>query len=339
MRDEGLLSGRLTSEEMVFEAGLRPRRMSEFIGQAALKERLSILLEAARGRGEPIDHVLFSGPPGLGKTTLAGILSNEMEAQMRATSGPALERAGDLAAILSNLDAGDVLFIDEIHRLPRAVEEVLYTAMEDFQLDIVVGKGPGARSIRLELPHFSLMGATTRVGRVSPPLRDRFGYVARIEYYPPADLRSIVDRSAQILEVPVDSEAAHIIAERSRGTPRIANRPLRRVRDYASVRGDGNADAATAVRALEVFEVDEAGLDSVDRAILEAVIHKFAGGPVGLSTLAIAVSEEQETVEDAYEPYLLQIGFLQRTPRGRTATALAFRHLGLEDPAAQGELL
>jgi Holliday junction DNA helicase RuvB len=339
MRDEGLLSGRLTSEEMVFEAGLRPRRMSEFIGQAALKERLSILLEAARGRGEPIDHVLFSGPPGLGKTTLAGILSNEMEAQMRATSGPALERAGDLAAILSNLDAGDVLFIDEIHRLPRAVEEVLYTAMEDFQLDIVVGKGPGARSIRLELPHFSLMGATTRVGRVSPPLRDRFGYVARIEYYPPADLRSIVDRSAQILEVPVDSEAAHIIAERSRGTPRIANRLLRRVRDYASVRGDGNADAATAVRALEVFEVDEAGLDSVDRAILEAVIHKFAGGPVGLSTLAIAVSEEQETVEDAYEPYLLQIGFLQRTPRGRTATALAFRHLGLEDPAAQGELL
>jgi Holliday junction DNA helicase RuvB len=339
MRDEGLLSGRLTSEEMVFEAGLRPRRMSEFIGQAALKERLSILLEAARGRGEPIDHVLFSGPPGLGKTTLAGILSNEMEAQMRATSGPALERAGDLAAILSNLDAGDVLFIDEIHRLPRAVEEVLYTAMEDFQLDIVVGKGPGARSIRLELPHFSLMGATTRVGRVSPPLRDRFGYVARIEYYPPADLRSIVDRSAQILEVPVDSEAAHIIAERSRGTPRIANRLLRRVRDYASVRGDGNADAATAVRALEVFEVDEAGLDSVDRAILEAVIHKFGGGPVGLSTLAIAVSEEQETVEDAYEPYLLQIGFLQRTPRGRTATALAFRHLGLEDPAAQGELL
>ncbi len=314
--------------------------MEEFIGQAALKERLAILLEAARGRGEPVDHVLFSGPPGLGKTTLAGILANEMEAQMRATSGPALERAGDLAAILSNLEAGDVLFIDEIHRLPRAVEEVLYTAMEDFQLDIVVGKGPGARSIRLDLPPFSLMGATTRVGRVSPPLRDRFGYVARIEYYPPEELRSVVDRSAGILAVSTDAEGAAIIAERSRGTPRIANRLLRRVRDYAAVRGDGAVDGATARRALEVFEVDDVGLDRVDRAILEAVVHKFGGGPVGLSTLAIAVSEEPETVEDAYEPYLLQIGFLQRTPRGRTATALAYRHLGVEeDPAGQGELL
>jgi Holliday junction DNA helicase RuvB len=340
MREEGVLTGRLTPEEMVFEAGLRPRRMDEFIGQAALKERLAILLEAARGRGEPVDHVLFSGPPGLGKTTLAGILANEMEAQMRATSGPALERAGDLAAILSNLEAGDVLFIDEIHRLPRAVEEVLYTAMEDFQLDIVVGKGPGARSIRLDLPPFSLMGATTRVGRVSPPLRDRFGYVARIEYYPPKELRSVVDRSAEILAVSTDADGAAVIAERSRGTPRIANRLLRRVRDYAAVRGDGAVDGATARRALEVFEVDEVGLDRVDRAILEAVVHKFGGGPVGLSTLAIAVSEEPETVEDAYEPYLLQIGFLQRTPRGRTATALAYRHLGVEeDPTGQGELL
>ncbi len=340
MREEGVLTGRLTPEEMVFEAGLRPRRMDEFIGQAALKERLAILLEAARGRGEPVDHVLFSGPPGLGKTTLAGILANEMEAQMRATSGPALERAGDLAAILSNLEAGDVLFIDEIHRLPRAVEEVLYTAMEDFQLDIVVGKGPGARSIRLDLPPFSLMGATTRVGRVSPPLRDRFGYVARIEYYPPKELRSVVDRSAEILAVSTDADGAAVIAERSRGTPRIANRLLRRVRDYAAVRGDGAVDGATARRALEVFEVDEVGLDRVDRAILEAVVHQFGGGPVGLSTLAIAVSEEPETVEDAYEPYLLQIGFLQRTPRGRTATALAYRHLGVEeDPTGQGELL
>ncbi len=335
-----MLSGRLSAEEMVFEAGLRPRRMSEFIGQADLKERLAILLEAARGRGEPVDHVLFSGPPGLGKTTLAGILANEMEAQMRVTSGPALERAGDLAAILSNLEAGDVLFIDEIHRLPRAVEEVLYTAMEDFQLDIVVGKGPGARSIRLDLPPFSLMGATTRVGRVSPPLRDRFGYVARIPYYPPEELHSVVDRSAGILDVPVDADGAAVIAERSRGTPRIANRLLRRVRDYAAVRGDGMVDGPTARRALEVFEVDEIGLDRVDRSILEAVVLKFGGGPVGLSTLAIAVSEEAETVEDAYEPYLLQIGFLQRTPRGRTATALAYRHLGVEeDPSGQDELL
>ena len=339
MREEGVLSGRLTAEELAFEAGLRPRRMGEFIGQADLKERLSILLEAARGRGEPVDHVLFSGPPGLGKTTLAGILSTERGAQLRATSGPALERAGDLAAILSNLEAGDVLFIDEIHRLPRPVEEVLYTAMEDFQLDIVVGKVPGARSIRLDLPPFSLMGATTRVGRVSPPLRDRFGYVARIEYYPPEDLRLIVDRSAGILDVPVAAEGARIIAERSRGTPRIANRLLRRVRDFAAVRADGKVDAATALRALEVFEVDEAGLDRVDRAILESVVHKFDGGPVGLSTLAIAVSEEPETVEDAYEPYLLQIGFLQRTPRGRIATTRAYRHLGVEQPTGQGELL
>ncbi|MCB2223567.1 MAG: Holliday junction branch migration DNA helicase RuvB [Actinobacteria bacterium] len=337
MREDGLLSGRVDAEEEAFEAGLRPRRMGEFVGQADLKERLSILVEAARGRGEPLDHVLFSGPPGLGKTTLAGILTNEMGAQFRATSGPALERAGDLAAILSNLDAGDVLFIDEIHRLPRVVEEVLYTAMEDFQLDIVVGKGPAARSIRLELPPFALMGATTRVGRVTPPLRDRFGYVARIDYYPPDDLELIVRRSAGIMDVSIDADGSRLIAGRARGTPRIANRLLRRVRDYAAVRADGEVTGPIADAALAVFEVDERGLDAVDRAILDAVVNKFGGGPVGLSTLAIAVSEEPETVEDAYEPYLLQQGLLQRTPRGRVATSLAYRHLGVAEPGGDGQ--
>jgi Holliday junction DNA helicase RuvB len=342
MRDEGLLTGALGPDEEAFDAGLRPRRMDEFVGQTDLKERLSILVEAARGRNEPIDHVLFSGPPGLGKTTLAGILAAEMGAQLRATSGPALERAGDLAAILSNLERGDVLFIDEIHRLPRSVEEVLYTAMEDFQLDIVLGKGPAARSIRLDLPPFSLLGATTRVGRVSPPLRDRFGYVARIDYYEAGELERIVTRSADILEVEVTAEGAAEISTRSRGTPRIANRLLRRVRDFAAVRADGLVDAPTAREALVVFEVDEAGLDRVDRAILEAVVHKFGGGPVGLSTLAIAVAEEPETVEDAYEPYLLQQGLLQRTPRGRIATARTYAHLGMTPPdpgGGQGALL
>jgi Holliday junction DNA helicase RuvB len=340
MREEGLLTGEGTPEDVAFDAGLRPSTMADFIGQAELKERLSILVEAARSRGEPLDHVLFSGPPGLGKTTLAGIMAAEMGARLRVTSGPALERAGDLAAILSNVEAGDVLFIDEIHRLPRAVEEVLYTAMEDFQLDIVVGKGAGARSIRLDLPGFALVGATTRVGRVSPPLRDRFGYVARIDYYAPGELGDVVRRSAGLLDVALVEDAAVTIAERSRGTPRIANRLLRRVRDYAEVRSDGKVDAATARRALEVFEVDDAGLDAVDRAILDAVVSKFGGGPVGLSTLAIAVSEEPETVEDAYEPYLLQMGLLQRTPRGRIATALAYRHLGIDQSdSPQGRLL
>ena len=341
MREEGLLTGASTPEEEAFEAGLRPQSLDEFVGQDDLKERLAILIEAARGRGEPVDHVLFSGPPGLGKTTLAGILAREMGAHLRTTSGPALERAGDLAAILSNVEAGDVMFIDEVHRLPRAVEEILYAAMEDFQLDIVVGKGAGAHSIRLDLPAFSLVGATTRVGRVSPPLRDRFGYVARIDYYRPSELDGIVHRSARLIDIGIDDAGAEVIAERSRGTPRIANRLLRRVRDYADVRSDGAIDRETAEAALAVFEVDEAGLDRVDRAILEAIVHKFGGGPVGLSTLAIAVSEEEQTVEDAYEPFLIQTGFLQRTPRGRVATALAYRHLGLDvpDDAAQGKLL
>ncbi|MDX1690167.1 MAG: Holliday junction branch migration DNA helicase RuvB [Acidimicrobiia bacterium] len=336
MRDEGLLSGSVEPGDVTLDAGLRPSRLDEFVGQDDLKERLAILVEAARGRSEPLDHTLFSGPPGLGKTTLAAIMAAEMGATFRATSGPALERAGDLAAILSNLEPGDVLFIDEIHRLPRAVEEVLYTAMEDFQLDIVVGKGPAARSIRLDLPGFCLVGATTRVGRVAPPLRDRFGYVARIDYYPPDELRHIVERSAGILDVDVDPDAARMIAARSRGTPRIANRLLRRVRDYASVRADGHVDLDTAEKALTVFEVDHAGLDKVDRVILDAVIHKFGGGPVGLSTLAVAVAEEPETVEDAYEPFLLQLGMLQRTPRGRIATALAYDHLGVARPDASG---
>jgi Holliday junction DNA helicase RuvB len=337
MRDEGILMTDPLPEEERDEVTLRPRHMEDFIGQAALKERLAILIEAAQLRGESVDHVLFSGPPGLGKTSLASILAVEMGAHFQATSGPALERPGDLAAVITNLERGDVLFIDEIHRLPRQVEEVLYPAMEDFQLDIVVGKGPAARSIRLDLPPFTLVGATTRVGRVAPPLRDRFGYVARLDYYDSAELGRIVSRSAEILEVKVTTDGADTVSLRSRGTPRIANRLLRRVRDFATVRSDGVVDGKTALRALEVFEVDAAGLDKVDRAILEAIILKFGGGPVGLSTLAIAVGEEPETVEDAYEPYLLQEGFIQRTPRGRIATAHAYAHLGLAPPESGGQ--
>ncbi len=341
MREEGLLATAQTPEDIDLEVGLRPKRLSEFVGQEALKERLSILTEAAHARGESVDHVLFSGPPGLGKTSLAGIVATEMGAAFRSTSGPALDRPGDLAAVITNLEHGDVLFIDEIHRLPRQVEEVLYPAMEDGQLDIVVGKGPAARSIKIELPAFTLIGATTRVGRVAPPLRDRFGYVARLDYYGPDDLAAIVRRSAHLLDTDITDEGCVAIARRSRGTPRIANRLLRRVRDYASVRADGVVDGDIADTALEVFEVDELGLDKVDRAILEAVVKKFGGGPVGLSTLAIAVGEDPETVEDAYEPYLILEGFLQRTPRGRIATERGYRHLGVDRDTTgdQGSLL
>ncbi len=337
MREDSLID---PAEEDDDDVTLRPRRLDEFIGQHNVKERLRISIEAARTQGRPLDHVMLSGPPGLGKTTLAGIIAQEMGVEFRITSGPALERPGDLASILSNLEHASVFFIDEIHRLPRAVEEVLYPAMEDYQLDIVLGKGPAAQSIRLDLPHFTLVGATTRKGKVTAPLRDRFGIEDRLDYYDETELLQIVLRSARILEAKIDDDSAALIAARSRGTPRIANRVLARVRDYAIARSDGRIDVATALDGLAMFEIDELGLDKVDRAILSAVIHKFGGGPVGLSTLAIAVGEEPETVEDAYEPFLLQEGLLQRTPRGRVATLMAYQHLGATPPnSAQGSLL
>jgi Holliday junction DNA helicase RuvB len=334
--NQELLSPAADPVERAEETTLRPRRLAEFVGQERLKEHLEILLGAAKQRGQAVDHLLFAGPPGTGKTSLSGIVAAELGVALRITSGPALERAGDLAAILTNLDDGDVLFIDEVHRLPRAVEEVLYPAMEDFQLDIVIGKGPSARSIRLELPRFTLVGATTRTGLITGPLRDRFGLVARLDYYEPEDLVTILERAAGILGVPLVPEGAREIAGRSRGTPRVANRLLKRVRDFAEVRGDGTVSAATAREALALFEVDERGLDKVDRSILTALCQTFAGQPVGLGTLAVAVSEEPETVEDVYEPYLLKEGLLQRTPRGRVATPPAYAHLGLEAPTGAG---
>jgi len=333
VRDEFLEPGLTSDAEDVVEAGLRPRSLAEFVGQRELKEHLAIVIEAARRRGQAVDHLLFAGPPGLGKTTLAGIAAAEMGVTLHVTSGPALERAGDLAAILTKLEERDVLFVDEIHRLSRAVEEILYPAMEDFQIDIVVGKGPAASSIRLTLPPFTLVGATTRTGMITGPLRDRFGLVARLEYYDTAELESIVTRAAGILEVEIDADGAWEIARRSRGTPRIANRLLRRVRDFAEVRGDGRIDAATAKAGLEVFGIDDRGLDKVDRAILQALCQQFGGGPVGLSTLAIAVGEQPETVEDMYEPFLIQQGFLARTPRGRVAMPAAYEHLGMTPPS------
>jgi Holliday junction DNA helicase RuvB len=319
-------------EEEQAEATLRPRRLHEFVGQAEVVEHLRIVLEAAQRRRQPVDHLLFAGPPGLGKTSLAGIVAAEMGVGLRITSGPALVRAGDLAALLNDLQEGDVLFIDEIHRLSRAVEEILYPAMEDFQLDIVIGKGPAARSIRLDLPRFALVGATTRTGLVTGPLRDRFGLVARLDYYGPGDLESIIVRAARILGIRLEPEGAEEIARRSRGTPRVANRLLRRVRDFAEVRGTGVVDRGSASAGLELFGVDELGLDKVDRAILGALCQRFGGGPVGLSTLAVSVGEEPETVEDVYEPFLMQVGLLMRTPRGRIATPGAWRHLGLAEP-------
>jgi Holliday junction DNA helicase RuvB len=330
--NEPVLAATTDPAEREAERSLRPRTLEEFVGQEELKEHLDIVLQAALERGEPVGHLLLSGPPGLGKTSLAHVVADAMGANLRPTSGPALERAGDLAAILTNLEDGDVLFIDEIHRLPRTVEEVLYPAMEDFQLDLVIGKGPSAHTIRLDLPRFTLVGATTRAGLITGPLRSRFELAERLDYYPPSDLHTIVVRSAGILGVDIDPDGAGEIAKRARGTPRIANRLLRRVRDFAQVRSDGAIRADVARRGLEVFKVDDAGLDRVDGAILDALVRRFGGGPVGLSTLAVAVGEEPDTIEDVYEPYLMQLGFVRRTPRGRTATEAAFRHLGLAPP-------
>ncbi len=316
------------------EPGLRPRTLADFVGQQELKGHLGVMLGAADRRREAADHLLFAGPPGLGKTTLANIIAAEMRTNLQVTSGPALERAGDLASILSKLEDGDVLFIDEIHRLPRPVEEVLYPAMEDFRIDVVLGKGPAARSIPLDLARFTLVGATTRTGLITGPLRDRFGLVARLDYYEVDDLQSIALRAAGILDVDIDERGAYEIARRSRGTPRIANRLLRQVRDYAEVERDGHIDAGVAADGLAFFGVDELGLDKASRAVIESVCKRFGGGPVGLSTLAISVSEPTETVEDVYEPYLIQQGLLMRTPRGRVATPAAYAHLGMVSPAA-----
>ncbi len=315
-----------------WQYSLRPRKLNEYIGQDKVKENLSIFVKAALSRGEALDHVLLYGPPGLGKTTLAGIIANELGVNFRVTSGPAIERSGDLAALLTNLGERDVLFIDEIHRLSRSVEEVLYSAMEDFALDIIIGKGPSARSIRLDIAPFTLIGATTKAGALAAPLRDRFGVISRLEYYEPEALVHIIKRAAEILEIPIEDRGAMEIARRSRGTPRVANRLLKRVRDFAQIEGDGIVTDVLADQALEMLEVDKAGLDHTDRRMLDAMIRKFAGGPVGLDTLAASISEETDTIEDVYEPYLLQLGFINRTPRGRVVTRAGYAHMNIPYP-------
>jgi len=330
--EERIIQYEADSEELSFEQSLRPQTLQHYIGQSKVKENLQVFIEAAKMRQETLDHVLLYGPPGLGKTTLATIIANEMGVNIRTTSGPAIERPGDLAAILTALEPGDVLFIDEIHRLPRAVEEVLYPAMEDYCLDIVIGKGPQARSVRLDLPPFTLVGATTRAGALSAPLRDRFGVLSRLEYYTEDQLQRIVERTAQVLQTDLHEIAALEIARRSRGTPRIANRLLRRVRDFAQVKGSGEITIELAHYSLELMQVDRLGLDHIDHKLLKGIMEKFRGGPVGVETIAASIGEEASTIEDVYEPYLLQIGFLQRTPRGRIATVMAYEHFGMEQP-------
>ena len=333
-----IMNPRHQEEEVLYETDLRPRRLRDFVGQNQVKEGLSVGIEAARRRGEALDHILIFGPPGLGKTTLAHVIAHELEVNFRSTSGPAIEKRGDLAAILTNLEDKDVLFIDEIHRLHPAIEEILYPAMEDFQIDIIIGEGPGARSIKIDIPRFTLVGATTRTGLITSPLRGRFGIIQRLDFYDVESLVSIIRRSAGILGVEIDLKGAAEVARRSRGTPRIANRLLKRVRDYAQVRANGKISRDIACRGLELMNVDRFGFDEIDRKLMDTIIERFDGGPVGLSTLSAAISEEKGAIEDIYEPYLIQIGFIARTPRGRVATPLAYSHLGLEATAAQKSL-